>query len=871
MKPNLLPALTAVLIAPLLASPRAAHAQDLYDPTILRTFHITFHDANWLTLLRQNYASETPILADLVVDGVTYPNVGVRIRGNTSYTALPAGSEKFSLKIDMDFVDSNQELMGYDTLNLNNGFRDPTFCREVVYNNVVAQFIPNPRANHVLVTLNGANWGVYVNVQQPDKRMLRDYFSNADGLRIRCPNNPNGPGLRYNGASPSGYTGYEIQTDGGLADPWAALIAVCNSVTNEPLATWPNIDTLFAIDPSIWSVVLENMLTDDDSYVNKGSDFMTYRDPIDGRTHLLQRDANETFTQSSWSPTLNFTASNKPVLSHVLAVAELRQRYMAHYRVARANLTWAYFEPIFTAHRNLIDAAVQADPKKLYSYTLFQNNFTSTVNMPYPGLAGGNIIGLQQFVTQRATFLNSNAELSASGPTISLVQASNSAPAPGEPVVITAAVAPAGHPVSKVELFYRPSPSGVYQRVLMTNNGAGQYSVQLPISGAPGQRVAYYVAATAANTYNSLTFSPALSERGPLTLTYTLGSAPGMRITEWMYSGASGEFIEFTNLSAEPIDMTGWSMDDDHAVPGAFSLGAFGVVQPGESVVVTENDASAFRTAWGLGAQVKIIGQLGAATGNNLGRNDQIHLYNPANELVDQLFYGDQTYPNTIRTQNRSGQACPGALGQNTVSAWQLATAGDGYGSFAASSGDVGSPGSYAPPIASVSAHPAHGAVCPTDTAQFTVVAAGAGTLVYQWQVESAPPGSNIYTNLANGPIGGSAAVASGTATPTLAIQVNGDHSISGTAFRCIVSATCGGETSNPASLVVWTSCSPADLDCDGSLGPGDAAAMVLAVLDPDAYASAHPDCPMTNGDMNHDGAVDGRDLQTFVNATLAG
>src|SRR5690606_27360529 len=132
--------------------------------------------------------------------------------------------------------------------------------------------------------------GVYINTQQPNKSMLGRYFENRDGMRVKCSNNPFGPGLRYNGSSPTGYTAYEIQDDGELADPWGALIAVCNAVTNGPLATWEDIDALFAIDPSIWSVVLENMLTDDDSYVNKGCDFMTYRDPLDGRTHLLQRD-----------------------------------------------------------------------------------------------------------------------------------------------------------------------------------------------------------------------------------------------------------------------------------------------------------------------------------------------------------------------------------------------------------------------------------------------------------------------------------------------------------------------------------------------------------------------------------------------------
>jgi len=677
-------------------------AQDLYDTTVLRTFNLTFHDANWLTLLRNNYVSETSILADLQVDGVTYPSVGVRIRGNTSYTALPAGSEKFSLKIDMDFVDPNQEIMGYDNLNLNNGFRDPTFTREVVYNNYVAQFIPNPRANHVLVTLNGQNWGVYINVQQPDKRMLRDYFTNADGLRIRCANNPNGPGLAYNGPNASGYTAYDIQADGGLANPLASLIAVTFSLSNEPLVSWPNIDTLFAIDPSIWSVALENMLTDDDSYINKGCDFMTYRDPIDGRMHLFQRDANETFTQTSWAITRNFTATNKPVLSRVLAVPELRQRYMAHYRTIKRGLNWTELEPTFLAARNLIETAVQADPKKIYTYAHFQNNFASTVNLG-SGFAGGTIIGLQQFVTQRATFLNTSTELVASGPVIAAAQASSAAPDPADPVFITASVSASGSPISKVELFYRLSPAATYQRAQMFDDGAsgdgsagdGTYGVLLPITATSGQRIAWYVAATSGNAFLSMSFLPELAERGPNTLEYAIGSEDAMRITEWMYAGAGGEFIEFTNLGTTPVDMSGWSMDDDHAVPGAFALGGFGVVQPGESVIVTEVVAEAFRTDWGLGSEVGIIGQLGATSGNNFGRSDQIHLFNATGALVDRLFYGDQTYPGTIRTQNRSGQAPCSAIGQNDISAWELSTVGDDYGSFAATSADVGTPGTF--------------------------------------------------------------------------------------------------------------------------------------------------------------------------------
>ena len=699
-------------------------AQDFYDPGVLRTINISFVQSNWEALLRSNYASETDLAGTVTVDSVTYPNVGIRIRGNTSYSGIPAGSQKFSLKLQMDSIDPNQQLMGYDTINLNNGWRDPTFTREVEFNNFVSQFVANAKANNVLVTINGVNWGVYNNVQQTDKRLLRSYFSNADGLRVRCANNPNGPGLAY---SPTLNTSYEIQDTAGLtlAQATSEFIALTNTLTNAPLSNpsvdVPNMDRAIAIDPSIWTVILENLLTDDDSYINKGCDFMTYRDPVDSRTHIIQRDANETWVASTWAINRNFTQTAKPFLSRVLAVPELRQRYMSHYRFAKQGFSWAALQARFDARRALLQAAVEADTKRLYTLDNFNNGFGEAnitlinriTNTAATGLAGGTIPGVRQFVDTRANFLNSaasNPELSAAGPSISAVLASNSTPSPATQVFITASVQAAGAAISKVELFYRPNPTVIYERIAMLDDGLsgdgaandGVYGVRLPITAVPGQNVAYYVMATASDSFGSLSFSPALAEREPNNINYTLGGGIAMQLTEWMYSANHGEFVEFTNRSAQPIDMSNWTLKDDQlALPG-FSLTAFGTVAPGESVLVTENVNSTFRTAWNLANSVKVIGQLGAVGvgGAGYGRADQIHLYDSAGVLVDRLFYGDQTFPGSIRTQNISGQAPCSALGQNTVLAWVLSSVGDIYGSVQSEPTvtnlrDIGSPGNF--------------------------------------------------------------------------------------------------------------------------------------------------------------------------------
>lgn len=168
-------------------------------------------------------------------------------------------------------------------------------------------------------------------------------------------------------------------------------------------------------------------------------------------------------------------------------------------------------------------------------------------------------------------------------------------------------------------------------------------------------------------------------------------AAANVRITEWMYNG--DEFIEFTNMGSTAISFAGWSFDDDSRTAGVVDLSAFGLVGIGESVILAEASAADFRAAWGLDSTLKIIG--GNAV--NLGRADEINLFDNSNALVDRLTFGDNTISGTIRTQNVSGR--PGslaALGANNVSQWVLSTIGDVEGSYASVPSEfIGNPGSY--------------------------------------------------------------------------------------------------------------------------------------------------------------------------------
>lgn len=175
-------------------------------------------------------------------------------------------------------------------------------------------------------------------------------------------------------------------------------------------------------------------------------------------------------------------------------------------------------------------------------------------------------------------------------------------------------------------------------------------------------------------------------------------SAPAfgqMRITEYMYNSLAAapnnpEFVEFTNVGTTAIDMTGWSFDDNSRVPGSQSLSALGSVAPGESVILCEGAEANFRAIWSLPISVKVVPN----STNNLGRADEINLYDAGGALVDRLTYDDQTLGGP-RTQGISGWICTEFLGANIHAQVRLSASGDIQGSYVASNGDIGSPGTH--------------------------------------------------------------------------------------------------------------------------------------------------------------------------------
>jgi len=144
----------------------------LYSQKVVRTLFLTFEHDDWEEELALFKNTDVEVPATLMVDGTTYPEIGVSFRGMSSFMMVPTGSKR-SLKLSLDFQQPQQKLYGYKTLNLLNSNGDPSMMNAALYSRLVRERIPAPQVNFVKVVINGESWGLYANAQQFNKDRTR--------------------------------------------------------------------------------------------------------------------------------------------------------------------------------------------------------------------------------------------------------------------------------------------------------------------------------------------------------------------------------------------------------------------------------------------------------------------------------------------------------------------------------------------------------------------------------------------------------------------------------------------------------------------------------------------------------------------------
>lgn len=284
-----------------------------------RDFYSVLHESRKVAPPEGPY---TYVDASVTIDGVVFPNVGVRKKGflGSLSTTRP------SLKIKLNHTDKDTGIEGLTNLTLNNNQQDISLVSQFMgYALFNAAGSPAPRCAYAKVTVNGVNLGVYSHVETVRKSFLRRAFGTDDGTLYE------GPYVDFY----EGWLGsFEHKTgdDAPGREQIRQLIEVLNSDSKNieaAIGELVDLDTFY----TFWAI--EGLLGFWDGYSGNSNNFFIYLNPVTDKFHFLPWGADSLFSKHSKLQHHNKAGAPISVKTRGLLAHKLYQQKSSRERYAK--------------------------------------------------------------------------------------------------------------------------------------------------------------------------------------------------------------------------------------------------------------------------------------------------------------------------------------------------------------------------------------------------------------------------------------------------------------------------------------------------------------------------------------------------------
>ncbi len=612
----------------------------LFDDNVIRDVRLTFPRDDWIAYLGcQSRAGERPggtvrpeQPARLEVDGVVLADVGVRCKGNSS---LGIRSDKKPLNITTDAFVPGQALWGYDVINLDNNWSDPSQLRAAIALRLLREYMPAPRFSFARVTIQGRCIGLYTMTEQVSGEFAEAWYPNDDGIVIKG-DSPvriafNSSTLQWLGESLAPYKqGYEVKGRAAASDDGYVALREIIRALDAPTSAggldpagfaegiWRKID----VETALWYLATSNLIDNFDSYY-VGKNYFMYIGGRDPRLHMIPWDLGLSFgvfglqmartpgqpgeatPPARVDPFVQENEVSRPLIRRLLAVPEYRADYLAHYRALLEevyNRSW--IETVAKRYQDLVRDAARQEAQSYgsiggaYSFAQFEQNLYDPVGGGAfaPGLAAPGILTL---VAERRAFLTAREDMWSPDVRISSHQLQPEKPTAADAVLIAAHFA-GGAPIASVQLRYRVA-GGYENKLAMTRQADGSYRATIPAQ-RQGTRVSYVFRVGLADGRS--VFFPSATLTRPyfydvLGVTLPRQAAGDLVINELMSDNQSaiadeaGEYddwVELYNRGSLAVRLDGYYLSDKEDDPWAFALPDISL-EPGERLLVwCDND-----------------------------------------------------------------------------------------------------------------------------------------------------------------------------------------------------------------------------------------------------------------------------------------
>lgn len=408
-----------------------AYAQAIFSADII-DLDILADPVDWQEML-DHATDEAYIKVDVVVNGTTFHDVGIRPKGNSSLTQVAqTDSDRFSFRLKFDEYVEGQTCFGLDSFVINNMFGDNTYLKEYISYDLMRTIgVDCPCFGFAGIKVNGETWGLYLAVEayndSYELRVSGDDSGNLYNVKIsmELPQGGNGPaaglpggqrpdsadgqsgptadgnpGGRPNpGGMGAGSTGGSLVYTDDDPDSYPAIFSnAVGDVTDadeqkviaalKALSTGTDLENYFDVDAILRYLAAHTLVVNLDSYSSMmAQNFYLYE--TDGKITVLPWDYNLAwggFQNSSASDVVNFPIdtpvsgvemSDRPLIGQLLADSG----YLETYHQYLQELVDSYFASgRFAARieqmRALIADDVQADPTAFCTFEDFEKAVT---------------------------------------------------------------------------------------------------------------------------------------------------------------------------------------------------------------------------------------------------------------------------------------------------------------------------------------------------------------------------------------------------------------------------------------------------------------------------------------------------------------
>ncbi|MEZ4888320.1 MAG: CotH kinase family protein [Chitinophagales bacterium] len=509
----------------------------------------------------------------------TVRRVGFKLEG---MSASNRNITKKSFEVVFNSFNKGSNFYGLNRLKLRGQQKDPTMMRAKLAADLFNEMnVATPKANHVQVYINGAYYGLYLNVESVDERFLADNFGSKNGNLYEASANAS---LGYLGVEANRYKTvqdgkrvYRLKTNASR-DDYSDLANFINRLhLSSDEEFQETIERVFDVDMFLRTMVVDIFIGNWEGYSYNIGNYYLYHNPRTDKFEYIPHQFENTFgidefsedwairNMYAWTPKDKFV----PLHERILKVPDFHNRFSYYMsKLVKKYANPASLGAAIDCRKSMIQEAAKLDQYRTedYGYTL------QKFNASYDKALEGHVkYGLKEYIEKRYNSIVEQLDLVNINPIVFDAYYDPARPRNTESLTILSVIEDEAKEKPTVALHYKCNNAS-WQILEMHDNGqsndkeANDDIFATSFMPEPNARtVEYYIEAVDVTGLISR-----FPEDGTKTIQMRIG--PKLYINEWMASndsvvanpaGGYGSWIEIYNGDEKSIWLGDFFLTND--------------------------------------------------------------------------------------------------------------------------------------------------------------------------------------------------------------------------------------------------------------------------------------------------------------------